>query len=71
MHLNKSLRWLVLKAPLFKHATTSKSGGQVLYNCVSSACFQRTLCHKKKDRKFCICKILYCSKIPDLVIYIN
>ena len=58
------------KCPTVQHATTSKSGAQVLHNDVALACFKRILCQKKK-RKFCTRKILYSRKIPELVIYEN
>ena len=32
---------------MFKNATASKSGAQVLYNGLVLACFKRILCHKK------------------------
>ena len=65
MHLNKSVRWLVLKVPLFKHGTTSISGGQALYNCAALAFFQRTLCHKeKKTENFASAKF----RIPEKVL---
>ena len=46
------------KCPSFKHATTSNSGTQLLYNCVALACLKGILCHKKIENfslvKICI-----------------
>ena len=49
IHLKKCLRWLVLNAPLFKHATTSNSGAQLLYSCIALACLKEILSQNVED----------------------